>query len=287
MNTRFLALAASLATLLFFQTAWGSTLTINKSNDAPAAGVQSGVPFTYTIGYNWSGGVPAGGTLIIQDMVPAPLIVLSVAPSCGAFAVVGPGNLVTCTDSGIVSTGGSCVLQIIVEFPAGTTCPGTTVCDTARIAEQGSNPVWVYSNSSCAKALATNNWQFYDQLYAGCAACAGNDIIFRVYALNPSGPTGGLNLGNVNFNFSFPAISGASITSVTGPCGAVLTGPPPGGCWGANAYGSNSITVTLDPTASLSVWGYWYVFYIHVNFPCADSNQTILSTTTWNYTTPC
>ncbi|GEM_PF-5068742 len=283
---RYSALAAMLVLLVFVGTAWGSTLTINKSNDAPAAGVQSGVPFTYTIGYNWSGGVPAGGTLIIQDIVPAPLIVVSAAPSCGATAVIG-GNTVTATHSGIVTTAGSCVLQITVEYPVGTTCPGTSVCDTARIAEQGSNPVWVYSNPSCSKALATNNWQFSNQLYAGCAPCAGNDIIFRVYALNPSGPYGGLNLGNVTLNFSFPALSGAAITSVSGPCGAVLTGPPPAGCWGASAYGSNAVTITLNPSASLSVWSYWYVFYIHVNFPCADSNQTILSTAVWNYTTPC
>ena len=286
MYPRYFAFSLLFVILLLSETVFGSTLTINKSNNAPTAGVQSGVPFTYTIGYNWSGGVPSGGTLIIQDMVPAPLIVISAAPSCGATAVV-VGNTVTCTHTGITSTAGSCVLQITVEYPPGTTCPGTNVCDTARIAEQGSNPVWVYSNASCSRSLATNNWQFNDQLYAGCAPCAGNDIIFRVYALNPSGPTGGLNLGNVTLNFSFPAASGASITSVSGPCGSVLSGSPPAGCWGASAYGGNAITLTLDPTASLSVWAYWYVFYIHVNFPCADSNQTILSTAVWNYTTPC
>ena len=286
MKTRRMTLAAFFAVFFLFETAFGSTLTINKSNDAPIAGVKSGVQFTYTIGYNWSGGVPTGGTLVIQDIVPSPLIVVATSP---ATAVV-VGSTVTYTVTGISATAGSGVLQVIVEFPAGTTCNGTMVCDTARIREgngAAGNSPWVTSNASCATALATNNWQFQNQLFAGCAACAGNDIIFRVVVLNPAGPYGGLNLSPVSLNYSFPLASGAVITSVTGPCGSVPVGAPPAGCWGSTAYGSNAVTVTLDPSASLSVWSYWYLLYIHVSFPCRDTNQTIVGTAHWTYNTVC
>jgi uncharacterized repeat protein (TIGR01451 family) len=255
-------------------TAWGSTLTINKSNDAPGAGIKSGIQYTYTIGYNWSGGIPTDSTLVIQDLVPSSLIVLATSP---ATAIIS-GNLVTYTVTGITASAGSGVLQIIVEFPAGTTCPQTSACDTARI-EQGrigtGNPTWVYSNPSCATALATNNWTFDNVLYAGCAACAGNDIIFRVDVMNLAGYYGGLNLNPITLTYSFPLASGAVITSVS-------AGYP----WNAaTGIGTNSITVTNS--APLSVYSYWNTIYIHVSFPCRDTNQTEVATANWSFGTVC
>lgn len=263
------------------------TLTINKSNNAPTP-VASGVPFTYTIGYSWSGGVPSGGTLIIEDALPAGLDAnYPYTNYPGSTTYNGVTNTVTYTQTGITTTAGSGVLQVYAAYKFGTTCNGTRVCDTARIREpQGT---WVYSNSSCATASAANHWTFENELYAGCAACPGNDVVFRVKIMNPSGPYGGLNLTNLQLNYSFPAASGAVITGVTtGPVSPTVTGSVGNGTgWNRSATGFNTITVYGDPTTVLSVWSYWTTLYIHASFPCNQVNNTIIPTATLSYKTPC
>jgi len=274
------------------------TLTINKSNSAPNP-VQSGVPFTYTIGYSWSGGVPAGGTLVIQDILPPGLDALppyTNYPSSTTFN--GVTNTVTYTQTGIVTTAGSGVLLVYAAFKIGVTCNGTQICDTARIQEpQVPNPKWVYSNSSCATASALNNWTFKNELYAGCAATCTpgptNDVIFRVDIFNFAGYYGGLNLTNLSLNYSFPLASGAVITGVTtwGPSSPVVGTLPndPTGWYVPGGFGSNAITVKgdLTPPLVLSVYNYWVTLYIHVNFPCNQTGNTIISTADLSYNTPC
>jgi uncharacterized repeat protein (TIGR01451 family) len=263
------------------------TLNINKSNNAPSP-VQSAVPFTYTIGYSWSGGIPSGGTLIIQDVLPASLDAIAPYTNYPGNTTFASGtNTVTYTQTGISSTAGSGVLQVYVQFKQGVTCDGTVACDTARIQEpQGK---WTVSNSSCAKAKASNNWTFENELYAGCAACPGNDVIFRVKIMNPSAQVGGLNMTNVTLNYSFPLASGAVISDVTlGPSSPSVTPCPTYSySWCRSATGSNAITVNLDPATYLSLWNYWVTLYVHVNFPCNQVGNTFISTASLSYKTPC
>ncbi len=274
--------------LINFASAYGQvTLNINKANNAPVP-VQSGVPFTYTIGYSWSGGVPASGTLIIQDVLPASLDALSPYTNYPSGTVYSSGtNTVTYTQTGITATAGSGVLQVYVQFKQGTTCDGTVACDTARIME--SQGRWLNSNASCATAKAHNNWTFENQLYAGCAACPGNDVIFRVIIMNPTGQVGGLNMTNVQLNYSFPLSSGAVISDVTlGPSSPSVTACPTYTySWCRSATGSNSITVNLDPSTYLSLWNYWVVLYVHVNFPCNQVGNSVISNASLSYKTPC
>ena len=189
------------------------SLTINKSNNAPNP-VLSGVPFTYTIGYSWSGGIPTGGTLIIQDHLPPGLDAIYPYTNYPANTTYNSGtNTVTYTQTGINTTAGSGVLMVYAAFQVGVTCNGTQICDTARIQMQGS-PAWVYSNSSCATASAANHWTFENELYAGCAATCPpsppNDVIFRVRIVNPSGPYGGLNMTKMKLTYSLPALPAQS-----------------------------------------------------------------------------
>ncbi len=260
------------------------TLTINKSNNAPTP-VPSGVPFTYTIGYSWSGGIPAGGTLIIQDALPTgldPLFPYTNYPSSTTIS----GNTVTYTQTGITTTAGSGVLQVYAAFKVGVTCNGTRVCDTARVKEQGSQ-TWISSAPSCSIASATNNWTFENELYAGCAACPANEVIFRVKIINPAGWYGGLNMTNMKLTYSLPAgavINSVNVGSPLGPTINAVTGPTG---FTRTPLGTNSIIATGDPTTVLSVYWYWQTFYVHVSFPCNQVGNTIISNANLNYNTPC
>jgi uncharacterized repeat protein (TIGR01451 family) len=224
--------------------------------------------------------------LIIEDALPPGLDALPPYTNYpGSTTYNGVTNTVTYTQTGITTTAGSGVLQVYAAYKIGVTCNGTQVCDTARIREPQGN--WVRSNASCATASASNHWTFENELYAGCAACPGNDVVFRVKIINPSGPYGGLNLTNLQLAYSFPAASGAVITGVTlGPVApAVPASPAPG--WSRSPTGFNSINVIGDATTTLSVWSYWTTFYIHVSFPCSQVGNTIVGSATLSYMTPC
>ncbi len=297
LNSASAPFTAFFAVFLLLEVAYGSTLTINSSTlttppSTSITSIQSGVQFQFQIGFSWSG-APASGTLIIQDDLPSPLLVQSASPA-GPLATIPvidyAHNSVKYTLTGITASAGSGVLSIIVQFPAGTTCPGLTVCDTARIQELGGGTKWVFSAPACISAIASNNWRFnYHGLYAGCAACPGNDIVFLVDVYNPNGTYGGLNLSPVTLNFSFPASSGAVITDVTtSPISHSTVNTAYANQWNSiiSTSNPNVVNVTLDPSISLPVTTTTWTLYIHVNFPCGDTGW-IRGTGLWRSQTVC
>lgn len=248
----------------------GITLTLSKTNNAPNP-VPSGQPFTYTLSYGWSGApwtVGSPGTVIINDVVPPELEVISTIP---AATVV--GNNVTFTITG-TTTNQAATVQINVRFKPGVTCPGTRACNSASIRVEGGNAQPVVSNTSCATATAQNKWTFEKSLIAGCAL--NNDVIFRICVMNPSGgDIGGLNLTNVQLTDVLPA--GAVVTSVTGS-------------WSSFTQVGTNVTLTGGPsTLPVSPWNAWYCVYLHVTFPSSAfaQGQTVVNSATVSFKTPC
>jgi uncharacterized repeat protein (TIGR01451 family) len=243
------------------------TLSLTKSSDAPTP-VPSGQQFTYTLVYNWSGGIP--GTIIINDVIPPELQVVSTIP-----AATVSGNNVTFSISDAATTtmtGGAGTVQINVKFAPGVTCNGTRACNVATIKLPG-NFTPVSSNQVCNTASAQNKWTMEKSLFAGCAV--DNDVIFRVCIMNPAGgDIGGLNLTNVTMTDLLPA--NAVVTSIPG--------------YTYTQTGSSvTINTGLPSTLPVSPWNAWYCLYIHVTFPSASfsTGQTVTNMATLRYNTPC
>lgn len=241
------------------------TVTLTKTVNATSP-VPSGQPFTYTLAYSWSGGVP--GTITITDPVPPELDVISTLPSSSIV-----GNTVTFSLTGLTATAGAGTVQINARFKPGVTCNNTRACNTATIqAGQGQT---VSSNTVCLTASAQNKWTFEKALVAGCAV--DNDVVFRICVINPSGGNiGGLNLTNVQLTDVLPP--GAVVTSVSG-------------WWSTFTQTGTTITFggAANTTLSVSPWNAWYCEYIHVTFPSPTftQGQTVTNTARLVYKTPC
>ena len=165
------------------------TYSVSKSNNAPTP-IQSGLPFTYTITYNWSGGAP--GTLYIQDVVPPELEVLSALPSSPVSTI--SGNTVNFAISGLTLPSGSGTVQINARFTPGVTCGGVQACNTAMITDDRESDKWEESNESCViSAEPINRWELSKTKIAGCAL--DDEVVYRICITAPSGnDIGGLNL---------------------------------------------------------------------------------------------
>ncbi|HVZ41344.1 MAG TPA: hypothetical protein VHI13_18840 [Candidatus Kapabacteria bacterium] len=254
-------------------------LTITKTDDAPVP-VPSGQVFTYTIAYSWSGGVgwstSTPGTLIITDVVPSALDVMSAAPGGPISTIV--GNTVTFTISTTAPSGAGTV-QINARFKPGVTCPNTRACNVATINIPGGQAV--QSNPDCVTATASNKWQFRKDWVSGCIVDTGT-VVYRISVINPSGnDIGGLNLNNI------------SLTDILPP-GAVLTGagvsPFYAGCWSGPAAGTGSVLLTGGPV-NLTVgpgWAWWGC-YVYVRFPSPTftAGQVVTNNATLRFQTPC
>lgn len=242
------------------------SLTIDKTHNAPTP-VPSGQVFTYTIAYSWSGGVP--GTILIDDVVPPELDVISTIPAASVS-----GNNVQFALTGLTGTAGAGTVQINVRFKPGVTCPDTRACNVATISREGVADSDVTSEEACAIATATNKWTIEKTLFAGCAL--DNEVIFRICIKNPSGGNiGGLNLNDVVLTDILPA--NATVTSVTGS-------------WSGFTQTGTTVSLTGGPsTLPVSPYNAWYCVYIKVNFPSANftAGQTVLNTGRISFRTPC
>jgi uncharacterized repeat protein (TIGR01451 family) len=250
------------------------TLTLTKSNDAPNP-VPSGQVFTYTLAYSWTGGTgwssTTPGTLVITDLVPTALDVISTAPGFPVGTIA--GQLVTFNLQANAPAGAGTV-QINVRFTPGITCDGARACNTATIKVKGQDQT-VGSNDDCVIATARNKWEFWKDWVGGCIVDSG-DVVYRIAVVNPSGnDIGGLNLNTVTLTDFLPP--GAIITSVTGD-------------WTGFFPATGTVTLTGGPTSMTvsSGWG-WYVAYVHVRFPGGtfSAGQTVTNKAQLQFTTPC
>jgi uncharacterized repeat protein (TIGR01451 family) len=251
------------------------TYSVSKSNNAPTP-IQSGLPFTYTITYSWSGGAP--GTLYIQDIVPPELEVLSALPSSPVSTI--SGNTVNFAISGLTLPSGSGTVQINARFPEGVTCGGIQACNTAMITDDRESDKWEESNESCViSAEPVNRWELSKTKIAGCAL--DDEVVYRICITAPSGN----NIGGLNLNLDTNALQdmlplGAEITDVsgwwTGPNGSISTGG-----WTDLTGGPLVLNVNSYPS--------WYCTYVKVSYPSSLFSQgdTVLNKARLTFRTPC
>ncbi|MEI6089207.1 MAG: T9SS type A sorting domain-containing protein [bacterium] len=261
-----LILMISLITTL----ATAQTLTISKSNNATNP-IASGLAFTYTITYSWSGGAP--GTLYITDNVPANLDVISALPTSPISTIT--GNQVTFAISGLTLPSGAGTVQINAMFKPGVTCAGAQACNQASISLNPSQGNAVVSNRDCVTAgTPTNKWIFEKRLIAGCAI--DDEVYFMISITSPPGSDiGGLNLTNLSLSDFLPP-------------GAVITGVIAGG-WGGWS-GWTGTTLTGGPSQlTVSPWSPFYVTYVKVKFPSPTfvAGQTAINKADFTFNTPC
>ncbi|MCS7001078.1 MAG: hypothetical protein NZ481_09425, partial [Candidatus Kapabacteria bacterium] len=175
----------------------------------------SGQTFSYTIYYSF----PAGTQQVtITDQIPSPLLVQSVTVSnvCGTPTVSAPppgsNGTVTVQWTSIPAGGCSGSLTIVVSFPNGTTCNGTTarnrVCLVGIVKTSQGNQVADFCTPFVSTtAQATNPWQIQKNPLGATWAggnCqwkyAGDTMTYQIQVCKnnpaPCGGYGQLNLVN-------------------------------------------------------------------------------------------
>ena len=175
----------------------------------------AGQTFSYTIYYSF----PAGTQQVtITDQIPQPLLVQSVTVNnaCGTPSVTAPSpgtnGTVSIQWTSVPSGGCSGSLTIVVSFPNGTTCNGTTarnrVCLVGIVKTPQGNQVADFCTPFVSTtAQATNPWQIQKQILGATWAggnCswkyAGDTVTYQIQVCknnpSPCGTFGQLNLVN-------------------------------------------------------------------------------------------
>lgn len=250
--------------------------------------IPSGVNFSYTIMFTAPAGV---SSVSIQDQVPAGLTVVSIAPLspvCGVMPVVTitGGSQVdytlgplppTCSPSGSFT--------IVVKFPEGITCNGTTARNRAGIMVSGDYQWTPYISTA---ATAADPWKSSKSILAGAVvnpsggSCGylippDGTVTYRLSVLKDN-PYFGNVIGQQN-------MSGAVVTDIL-PAGAVVVGTLPPGV-------SVSLpTLTWIPNSgnlnAANPYAYYFVD-IQIKYPVGSfpngstiNNQVTLTGTTCN-----
>jgi len=258
--------------------------------------IQSGVNFSYTIIFS----APAGATTInIQDVIPDDLLVVNVpAPSAvnGVSPVIsytgspGAGHTVHYTLTGLpAGSASSGSFTIVVKFPEGTTCNGTTARNRAGILIDDKPYYTPYVSTT---ATAVDPWKVAKTIIDGavvnpsggsCGYMIAPDgtVTYRLYVMKNS-PYYGNVAGQMNMD-------GAVVTDVL-PAGAVVTasscsGIPVGSTgtltWTVNAGGGGLLDASIP-------YAYYYceitVQYPVGSFPTGSiiNNQLTLDGTVCN-----
>jgi uncharacterized repeat protein (TIGR01451 family) len=203
----------------------------------------SGQTFSYTIYFSFPAGTQSA---TIWDNVPSPLVVhsVSVSPACGTPTVTAPppgtgGQVRLQYSSGSIPSGGcSGSMTIVVSFPNGVTCNGTSVrnrvCMTATIqTPSGPRKVEFCTPFVTTTAKASNPWQIEKKVLNGTwggGNCpwkvVGDTVTYQicVYKNNPA-PCGGygqLNLVNGVVTDVLP--TGAQFISASPSTGVTVSG---------------------------------------------------------------
>ncbi|SHI89008.1 conserved repeat domain-containing protein/Por secretion system C-terminal sorting domain-containing protein [Tangfeifania diversioriginum] len=231
--------------------------------------IQSGVNFSYTIMFS----APAGATdVFIQDDVPASLEVVSVAPVSNVNGVTPSVNIsgqtvtysLSSLPSGSASSGS---FTIVVKFPEGVTCDGTSVRNQAgiRINDKMYNTPHVSTT-----ATAEDPWRVTKSIVSGAivnpngGSCgylmgAGDTVTYRLSVLKNS-PFYGNVTGQQNMN-------NAVVTDVL-PAGAVFVSSSCGATASGNTFTWQPNGGTLN---AATPYAYYYcditVYYPAATFP--------------------
>jgi uncharacterized repeat protein (TIGR01451 family) len=245
--------------------------------------IPSGVNFSYTIIFSGPAGTPG---ISIQDVVPANLVVVSIAPLsqvCGVTPVViVSGQTVTYTLTGLPGTctpSGS--FTIVVKFPEGTTCNGDGARNRVGIMVNGK---YEYTETVYTTATAVDPWVIGKSIVSGAAVNpnGGNcgylmpldgTVTYRLSIMKANGYWGNV-VGQQNLN-------GGVVTDVL-PAGAIFVSST---C-GAFLVGGNTITWNVGALNAATPWAYYYcdiqVKYPAGSFPNGSTmqNQATLSGTT-------
>ncbi len=235
-------------------TAWAQSQNIAEAQDPQGYGfylkkvvsnttICSGQPFSYTIYFS----LPAGTqSATITDYVPSTLVVhsVSVSPACGTPTVTAPppgtsGTVALQYSSGTIPAGGcSGSMTIVVSFPNGVTCNGTSARNRVCIGATILTPARPRSVEFCTPyvtttAQASNPWQI-EKKVLGASWQAGNcpwkvvgdTVTYQicVYKNNPApcGSAGQLNLVNGIVTDVLP--TGAQFISASPSAGVTVSG---------------------------------------------------------------
>jgi uncharacterized repeat protein (TIGR01451 family) len=253
--------------------------------------IASGVNFSYTILFS----APAGATSVnIQDAIPAGLVVVNVpvpalvngvTPVVAVTGAVGSQVVNYNLTSLPASSASSGSFTIVVKFPEGTTCNGTSARNRVGIRV---NDTYQYTPFVVTTATAVEPWTISKSIVTGPVVnpnggnCGymmnpGTTVTYRISIMKSNGYWGNV-IGQQN-------VTGAQVTDVL-PAGAVFVSSTCGATLSSgNTYVWTPNSGTLDAT---NPWAYYYCD-ITVNYPAASFpngsfvyNQTTLTGTSCN-----
>ncbi|WP_297087844.1 T9SS type A sorting domain-containing protein [uncultured Draconibacterium sp.] len=233
--------------------------------------IASGVNFSYTIMFS----APAGATNItITDEIPAdievvsvptPSVVNGIPPTVSVTGTPGVNEVVSYSLTGLpAGSASSGSFTIVVKFPEGVTCDGTTVRNRAGIFI---GDKWNYTPFVSTTATAVDPWKVAKTIVGGavvnpsggsCGYMIAPDgtVTYRLYVMKNSPYYGNVS-GQMN-------MTGATVTDVL-PAGAVVTASTcsgiPVGSTGTLTWNVNS--GLLDATTPYA----YYYCEIEVQYP--------------------
>ncbi|QIA08725.1 T9SS type A sorting domain-containing protein [Draconibacterium halophilum] len=233
--------------------------------------IASGVNFSYTLMFS----APAGATTVtIADQipidvevvnVPTPADVNGVTPTVSITGTPGVNEEVTYSLTGL--PGGSASsgsFTIVVKFPEGVTCDGTSVRNRAGILVDDK---WNYTPFVSTTATAVDPWKVAKTIVGGavvnpsggsCGYMIAPDgtVTYRLYVMKSSPYYGNVN-GQMN-------MTGATVTDVLPP-GAVVTSST---CSGIPIGSSGTITWNVNSGSLDATTPYAYYYCeIEVQYP--------------------
>ncbi len=193
--------------------------------------IPTGAPFSYTIYFSFPAGTQ---NVTITDVLPPPLLFhsLSVTNACGSFtpSTPSPGTngTVSVTWNSLPPSGCSGSLTIVVSFPNGTTCNGTSVRNRVCLVgtvllPQGQQQTAEFCTPFVSTtAQASNPWTIDKQVLnstyigGGCQRALNSDTVaYAICVSKTPGTQGQLNLVNGIVTDVLPA--GAQFISASCP----------------------------------------------------------------------
>jgi uncharacterized repeat protein (TIGR01451 family) len=230
--------------------------------------IPSGVNFSYTILFT----APAGATTVnIQDQIPSALVVVNVptpaivngvTPVVTTTGAIGSQVVTYSLSSLPPGSPSSGSFTIVVKFPAGTTCNGSTARNRVGIQV---NSDWNYTGYVSTSATSVDPWVISKTILSGPVVnpnggnCGyqmntGTTVVYRLAIMKANGYWGN-DVGQMN-------MTSASVSDIF-PAGAVVGTLPAGVAISLN-------TITWTPNSGLldaaNAWAYYWVD-IPVTYP--------------------